>query len=251
MTKISEAEAVLSRRYSRPRLWVERCLFAAGFALLLLYLVARIHAAVLCRAALWSFEKSTDTALIAKQEPAPQAPPGVDFNLWSRPRVEGYMKALARRWSAPRGVLSIRKLGLDVPVFDGTDELTLNRGAGRIIGTAEFGHPGNIGIAAHRDGFFRGLKDVQMGDQIELAAAQQRLIYIVDNIMIVRPDDTSVLRARSRPSLTLVTCYPFYFVGAAPRRYVIQASLKSFERWREPSEFGPGISNMNNKEKTQ
>lgn len=246
MMKIPEAEAALSSRYSRPRLWVERCFLAAGFALLLLYLAARIHAAVMYRAALWSFEKSTESSPIAKQEPAPEAPAGMDFSLWSRRRVEVYLKALTLKLDAPLAVLSIRKLGLDVPVFDGTDELTLNRGAGRIIGTAEFGRPGNIGIAAHRDGFFRGLKDVQKGDQIELAGPQLRLVYTVDAITIVTPSDTSVLQARSRPSLTLVTCYPFYFVGAAPRRYVIQASLISFKRWREPSEFDPGISNMNN-----
>jgi sortase A len=114
---------------------------------------------------------------------------------------------------------------LEVPVFEGTDDFTLNLGAGRIIGTAKPGSSGNIGIAAHRDGFFRGLKDIQEGDEIDLVTAGRRAAYLVDSIRIVTPDDVSVLHARERPSLTLVTCYPFYFVGSAPNRYIVQASL--------------------------
>jgi sortase A len=135
------------------------------------------------------------------------------------------MEALARKFGTPVAVLSIPKLGLDVPVFDGTGELVLNRGAGRIVGTARPGEAGNVGIAAHRDGFFRGLKDVQVGDRIELAALRGTFVYTVDNIAVVKPSDVTVLKSRPQPSLTLVTCYPFYFVGDAPRRYVVQASL--------------------------
>jgi sortase A len=143
-------------------------------------------------------------------------------------------------------VLSIRRLGLEVPVFDATDRITLNRGAGRIPGTAQPGEQGSIGISAHRDGFFRGLKDIQLGDQIELAVPAQKFVYTVDNISIVRPSD-SVLRARPRPSLTLVTCYPFYFVGDAPERYIVQASLTNSEQ--ESSELDPAFPNLNKKEK--
>jgi sortase A len=130
----------------------------------------------------------------------------------------------------PLAVLSIPKLGLDVPVFEGTGELTLNQGAGRIVGTARPGEQGNIGIAGHRDGFFRGLKDVRVGDRIELAVLGRRSAYTVDSITVVKPGDVSVLRARARPSLTLVTCYPFYFVGDAPQRYIVQASLAESEQ---------------------
>jgi sortase A len=122
-------------------------------------------------------------------------------------------------------VLSIPRLGLDVPVFEGTDEFVLDHGAGRISGTAQPGELGNIGIAAHRDGFFRTLKDIRQGDRIELAQFRHEFTYTVDNIAIVDPSDATVLKARARPSLTLVTCYPFYFVGDAPKRYIVQASL--------------------------
>ena len=103
----------------------------------------------------------------------------------------------------------------------------LNRGVGRIIGTARPGGPGNIGIAGHRDGFFRGLKDISVGDDVELTTTKERATYIVDQIEIVSPTDVRVLQPRGVSSLTLVTCYPFYFVGDAPNRFIVHASLAS------------------------
>jgi sortase A len=122
-------------------------------------------------------------------------------------------------------VLRIPRLGFTAPVFEGTDDLTLNRGLGRIGGTATIGEPGNIGIAGHRDGFFRVLKDVARGELIELNTPDGRQDYVVDRIAVVDPMDVEVLRPRSSRQLTLITCYPFYFVGDAPYRYVVQASL--------------------------
>jgi sortase A len=85
----------------------------------------------------------------------------VDFSLWSQNRIAAYKKVIGTRFAAPLAVLSVPRLGLEVSVFDGIDEVTLNRGAGRIPGTARVGTTGNLGIAAHRDGFFRVLKDIQ------------------------------------------------------------------------------------------
>jgi sortase A len=127
----------------------------------------------------------------------------------------------------PLAVLEIAKLRIRVPVFDGTDDLTLNRGVGRIIGTAKLGETGNIGIAGHRDGFFRGLKDISEGDEIVLTTTAAKTIYIVDQIEIVSPADVRVLEPRRASSITLVTCYPFYFVGDAPKRFIVHASLAS------------------------
>lgn len=169
------------------------------------------------------------------------------FSLWSGERFSTYKKVLAGKLGTPLAVLSIHRLGLEVPVFDGTDRITLNQGAGRILGTARPGEPGNIGISAHRDGFFRGLKDLRLGDQIELAVPAQKFVYTVDNIEVVNASDTSVLQARGRPSLTLVTCYPFYFIGNAPGRYVAQASLTNMKR--KGSDLAPRFSNINHKEK--
>jgi sortase A len=126
----------------------------------------------------------------------------------------------------PLAVLRIPALHLEVPVLEGTDEVTLNRGVGRIAGTSFPGEAGNIGIAGHRDGFFRKLKDIHAGDAVELATVSGTDIFVVDRIRITSPADVSVLRPRTKHSITLVTCYPFYFVGPAPRRFIVQASLK-------------------------
>jgi sortase A len=179
------------------------------------------------QAGLWSFSQLKSGSAIAKHEEHGRA---VDFSLWAGKRVTAYKQALATHLGAPLAVLTIPRLRLDVPVFEGTDELTLNRGAGRIVGTARPGEPGNIGIAAHRDGFFRGLKDVRPGDRIELAQLRHKFVYTVDNIAVVDPGDVTVLHARPQASLTLVTCYPFYFIGDAPQRYIVQASLANSEQ---------------------
>jgi sortase A len=126
-------------------------------------------------------------------------------------------------------LLEIEKIHLEVPVFNGTDEPMLNRGVGRIIGTARPGERGNMGIAGHRDGFFRALKDVAVGDAVDLITTDARRRYKIDNITIVTPDDVTILRSRNLPTLTLVTCYPFYFHGSAPQRYILQCSLNKDE----------------------
>jgi sortase A len=82
-----------------------------------------------------------------------------------------------------------------------------------------------MGIAGHRDGFFRGLKDIMRGDVVELETIDARASYVVDELEIVDPSDTAVLRPRSKPAVTLVTCYPFYFTGSAPNRFIVHASL--------------------------
>jgi sortase A len=120
----------------------------------------------------------------------------------------------------------LAKFNLRVPVFEGTDELALNRGVGWIAGTARPGQNGNIGIAGHRDGFFRRLKNIGTGDAIELSTDKSRGVYTVDQIEIVNPDNVGVLRPRGVPSLTLTTCYPFYFIGDAPQRFIVHAVLK-------------------------
>ena len=205
----------------------ERLLLVTGLLCVLVYVSTRIYAMAMYQAGLWSFSQLKSGSPTVKYEDHRHA---VDFSLWGEKRVKAYKQALAARMGAPLAVLSIPRLRLDVPVFEGTDELTLNRGAGRIAGTAQLGEQGNIGIAAHRDGFFRSLKDVRPGDRIELVELQRKFVYTVDKILVVEPSDVTVLHSRSQPSLTLVTCYPFFFIGDAPQRYIVQASLAKSEK---------------------
>lgn len=124
----------------------------------------------------------------------------------------------------PLALLNIRRLNLEVPVFNGTDPITLNRGAGTVTGAALPGENGNVVISAHRDSFFRPLKDLMIGDVIELSRHDGVQQFEVREIFITDPLDISVLDQSSEPLLTLITCYPFYYVGFAPDRYIVRAT---------------------------
>lgn len=185
-------------------------MLAAGAVLLSGYLVVSLYRPISSRLALRQFEELQARGVL----PAPSL---------------GFGKG------APIAILRIAKLNIRVPVIEGTSEFALNRGAGWIAGTARPGEAGNVGIAGHRDGFFRGLKDVSPGDEIELTAASGSALYTVDQIETVGPDDVGVLRPRAAPSLTLVTCYPFYFVGDAPRRFIVHAAQRGGQDNNSPT----------------
>jgi LPXTG-site transpeptidase (sortase) family protein len=119
--------------------------------------------------------------------------------------------------------LRIPRLDLEAPVLDGADERALRRGAGWIHGTARPGEAGNVAIAAHRDTFFRSLRDIRSGDRIELDLPDSSRTYVVQSVYVVEPDFKGAFEPTDEPTLTLVTCFPFYFVGPAPRRYIVQA----------------------------
>ena len=146
-----------------------------------------------------------------------------DFHLWSPRAVQAWRAAAKERSRTPLGVLRIARLGLEAPVLEGTDDATLNRGVGHVEDTAQPGTSGNSGIAGHRDGFFRVLKDIVAGDALELETLAGVSTYRVERICIVQPEDVWVLDPTPSPSVTLVTCYPFYFVGAAPQRFIVRA----------------------------
>jgi sortase A len=202
---------------------VELVLFAGGIALLSFCAAAFIGGHIDSRIAIDKFQLHATAHSITNNTPADTSRP--DFSLWDQKRVREYQTSLAGHVEVPEAVLRIDKIHLVVPVLNGTDELTLNRGVGRIIGTAHIGAPGNLGIAGHRDGFFRGLKDVTVGDVVQLQTTTRTLSYTIDRVQVVAPSNVSVLKDDDAPSLTLVTCYPFYFTGSAPQRYVVHASL--------------------------
>ena len=146
-----------------------------------------------------------------------------DQSLWSPVRVSAWLKVSNEPAPPPLAVLRIPKIRLEVPVLPGTDDRTLDRAVGHVEGTAPPGTDGNSGIAGHRDGFFRGLKDIVPGDAIELDTLDGKEAYRVERTWVVDPEDVSVLDPTPTRVLTLVTCYPFYFVGSAPRRFIVRA----------------------------
>jgi sortase A len=206
-------------------LWIERAAWVAGLALLGSYGGMR----------LWAEEaraQAVEQFRIASLPPA-------DQTLWSHQRVVAYAEA-QRAGDAPEAVLRIPKLALEVPVYGDTSDLNLDRGAGRIPGTAGLAETGNIGIAAHRDGFFRKLKDVELGMDIFLEHGGQTQRYQITEISIVTPEESGVLAPTPKPAITLVTCYPFYFVGSAPKRFIVRAELDASQTHNaNPSKQNP------------
>jgi sortase A len=121
------------------------------------------------------------------------------------------------------GRIQIPRLGISAIVREGEDADTLRKAVGHIPGTALPGASGNVGLAAHRDTYFRPLKDIRKGDLIRVATLSGRHEYRVESTEIVTPADVRVLDPTREPSLTLVTCYPFYYVGPAPKRFIVHA----------------------------
>ena len=227
----------------------ERILLAVGLALLALWVAARLHRVIGSEVAMARFEAGqTAKPSVSSTAPGPTQNSPVDFRLWSAQRISAYENSLAVAGDVALAILRIPKINLEVPVFNGTEDLTLNRGVGRILGTARVGEPGNLGIAGHRDGFFRGLQSITPGDELELVRRGGEDRYTVTQIRIVTPEDTSVLNPTAVPTLTLVTCFPFYFVGNAPKRYIVTAQLDNIRQFDSVVGGDPGSSKTRNNE---
>jgi len=146
------------------------------------------------------------------------------FGLHLRAAVTNTPRALAPR-SNIVGRLEIPELQLTAMVQEGVDAATLRRAVGHVPGTALPGEASNVALAGHRDTFFRPLRDIRLKDVIQLQTPGGDYRYVVESAKIVSPRDISVLRPTGRNTLTLVTCYPFYYVGSAPKRFVVRAAL--------------------------
>ena len=196
-------------------LWIaaETAAWTAGVACLAVWTITIVSRQAGSRAALAGFAAS-------QSRPGPALP---DQRLWSPERIRAWADSRPPAEPETLAILRIRRIGLEVPVLEGTDDGTLNRAAGHIEDTAAPGADGNSGIAAHRDGFFRALKDARVGDLLELETRRGALTYRIDSIWIVQPEDVSVLDPTPVAAVTLVTCFPFYFVGSAPQRFIVRA----------------------------
>jgi len=204
----------------RARQWrlAERVAWAVGVVCVVGWSVAYIDGVVGKRRELDRFAALQRSGLREPDQP--------DQTLWSPERIAAWRNVVNTPGAAPLAVLRIPRLRIEAPVLEGTDEIVLNRGLGHIEETAAPGADGNSGIAGHRDGFFRGLKDIVVGDVIELETLHGTDAYRVERTWIVNPEDVSVLDPTPTRSITLVTCYPFYFVGSAPQRFIVRAAMR-------------------------
>ncbi len=148
-----------------------------------------------------------------------------DTSLWASGRLADYKASLQAQLPPVLGVLEVPSVGLKVPVYSTNSELVMDRGSGIIDGMSYPHEPGNIGISGHRDGYFRVLKDVQVGDAIVLQSLEGEKRFKIDATKVVAITDTTLLRDTDDQTVTLVTCYPFYFIGHAPKRFIVTASL--------------------------
>ncbi|HEY4645975.1 MAG TPA: class D sortase [Steroidobacteraceae bacterium] len=225
------ADAVTGRSIRHA---LETACWTLGIVLIALYFGARAYGELERRQAIATFTQAR-SAMSAEAhvtrdidrislEPA-SAHRAPDQTHWSEGRVRAYAAQVTESESQPlpAALLRIRRVELEVPVYADTSERNLNRGAGLVSGTAPPDSDGNIAIAAHRDGYFRALKDVAVGDVVELESLSRRRQYRVIDLSIVEPTDISPLHDTDVPAVTLVTCYPFYFVGTAPQRFIVRA----------------------------
>ncbi len=188
-------------RPSRRTRWPERLLLAAGFVGLG-YFSAALAAGDIVHA-------------VGVHELARTGRPGVERR-HNRPFMGVAAHGLIGRIEIPR-------IGLDAVILDGDGSAPLMVGVGHITGSAYPGQPGNVVLAGHRDTFFRALKDAAPGDEITITTPADVYHYTIESTEIVSPDRVDVMARTTQPRLTLITCYPFYYVGAAPRRFVVSA----------------------------
>jgi len=192
--------------------WIERGLLAAGVVL------AAWCAAILVEARFHQSVPLSDR-LVVTQTAVPALPGDTGSARAHAPAtLAPAAGTLLARLEAP----SVR---MTATVLEGSDDATLSRGAGHIEDTPFPGQPGNIGIAGHRDTVFRPLRNIKVGDPLAITTADRAYRYRVSKTLIVGPDDVYVLDPTERQTVTLVTCYPFDFIGHAPKRFIVQAEL--------------------------
>jgi sortase A len=187
---------------------IERSLLVIGLSCLGWYGLAAADAAYTQHEARVSLERVLDATAPDAGAPSTTVPEG-----GGRPALGSNLV----------GLLEIPRLGLSTPVVEGDDSDALRGAAGHLPDTPRPWEPGNSAIAAHRDGIFRPLRNIRAGDELRMRTPRGAFRYQVTSTHIVAPTDLSVLQARDAQMLTLITCYPFNYVGSAPKRFIVHA----------------------------
>ena len=229
---------------NRALLYIEKLLLLGGITLILIFLTVKLHAKQGHSASVEEVEaliqsnkhktaliSSPDKPLINNHELVKQdelvslkeeSESSPNMSDWSAKRKKDYHEAKVT--SSVIGLLEIPQIDLKVAIFEKASEPHLNKGVARVLQRAQLSGEGNLSLAGHRDGFFRKLGQLNLGDTFTVSDIQGTVFnYQVTKTWIVKPQDTYVMNATEKPSVTLITCYPFYFVGSAPERYIVRA----------------------------
>ncbi len=170
----------------------------------------------------WRFERALKEAQRSSRSiPQPAAFPSPAQEAADRERAERF--GIDGLVGSPLGRIEISSIDLTAMIMEGIDGRTLRHAVGHIPGSPLPGQRGNVALAGHRDKFFRDLRNIHKDDEITLTTLHGTYSYRVDSTQVVEPQDVKVLAATANDFLTLVTCYPFYFVGPAPRRFIVRA----------------------------
>jgi sortase A len=199
--------------------------YMAGVILVGFFVIQLVQAEVQRQDGISRFEQVSGSADNNPPLHTFEAPGEPDTSLWAPGRIADYQASIQGEIPPILAVLEIPTVGLKVPVYPTDSDLNMDRGAGVVDGMAYPHEPGNIGIAGHRDGYFRVLKDVKAGDPVLLQTLEGPKKFRVDATQVVEITDKRLLQDTEAQTVTLVTCYPFYFVGHAPKRFIVTASL--------------------------
>ena len=203
--------------------WSQRLFFLVGILALGYVGFVLVDAKLYQAYYTWRFQQDLDGLRLSVNRgvslPLPSSPP----SLAKAERANAESLRMGGREGAPLGRIEISAIGLEVMILEGTDDATLQRAVGHIPGTSLPGQNGNVAIAGHRDTFFRPLRNIHKDDEVTLTTLNGSYRYRVDSTKIVEPEGIGVLYDSGEAILTLVTCYPFTFVGSAPQRFIVRA----------------------------
>ena len=207
--------------------------YALGFVLICSFVYARAQSAIGSELALQALNTQTVIELNIKKSVVPYPNNSLDHltlpvnsSIWSQGRIDDFKSIISVTNKKPVAQLIIEDIALTVPIFESTDDEALNIGIGRVAGSGTINGEGNLVLAGHRDSFFRELGKLSKGSVIELKTMKGDVNhYRITNTFITTPKDVTVLEDSEQSELTLITCYPFYFIGAAPERYIVKAKL--------------------------
>lgn len=208
---------------------IEWSFYVLGLVLILSFFYARAQSVIGSELALQSLNIQTSKDKAAK----PSSNNSIENLIlplnhaaWSKGRIDDYKSRISSSNKRAVAQLIIEDIALTVPIFESTDDEALNIGIGRVEGSGTINGEGNLALAGHRDSFFRELGKLTKDAIIELKTIKGDVSYYqITNIFITTPEDVTVLADSEEPELTLITCYPFYFIGFAPQRYIVKAKL--------------------------